>query len=138
MEVQPREEIHISVTDLSNSGQIISSIFLLKIKQLQILQICPVKRFLCTVLLILGCSIFLDGLDRISQSFNLDMAYISANLLSFAATSLPIPTASSLWSQSSAENIVRQSSGGCLRVDFCKHYGEKKRECALPYLGHLD
>ena len=104
-------EICMSLTDLSNTVQIISSIFLLKNKQLKILQTNLVGGILCNVLLILGSSIFLGGVNRMSQSFNLDVAHISANLLSLAATSLLIPTASSLLSQSTAEHIVRQSRG---------------------------
>ena len=100
-----------SLSDFSNTVQIISSVFLLKNRQLQVLQTNLVGGILCTVLLILGSSIFLGGLNRISQSFNLDVAHISANLLSLAATSLLIPTASSLLSQSSAQHIVRQSRG---------------------------
>lgn len=107
--VTTKREMQISLTTPSNTVQIISSIFLLKNKQLQVLQTNLIGGILCTVLLILGFSIFFGGVNRMSQSFNLDVAHISANLLSLAATSLLIPTASHLLSQSSAEHIVRQS-----------------------------
>ena len=45
------------------------------------------------------------------QYFNLTVAHLSANLLSLAATSLLIPTASHLLLQTSNDNIVRLSRG---------------------------
>ena len=63
------------------------------------------------ILLVLGCSIFLGGVNRIEQHFNLTVAHVSANLLSLAATSLLIPTASRLLSQTTDAHLVRQSRG---------------------------
>ena len=61
-----------------------------------VLQTNLIGGILSSILLILGLSIFLGGLNRIDQQFNLTVAHLSANLLSLAATSLLIPTASHL------------------------------------------
>ena len=96
---------------LSNFVQIISCVFLLRSDQLEVLQTNLIGGILSSILLILGLSIFLGGLNRVEQQFNLTVAHLSANLLSLAATSLLIPTASHLLLQTSDEHILRQSRG---------------------------
>ena len=95
----------------SNTVQIVSSIFLLKGRQLDVLRTNLVGGILSSVLLVLGIGIFLGGISRIEQFFNLTVAHISANMLSLAATSLLIPTASRLLLQTSGEHLIRQSRG---------------------------
>lgn len=96
---------------LSNFVQIISCIFLLRSNQLDILQTNLIGGILSSILLVLGISIFLGGVNRIEEHFNMTVAHLSANLLSLAATSLLIPTASHLLLQTSQEHILRQSRG---------------------------
>ena len=96
---------------LSNFVQIVSCIFLLRSNQLDVLQTNLIGGILSSILLILGLSIFLGGVNRIEQHFNMTVAHLSANLLSLAATSLLIPTASHLLLQTSEEHILRQSRG---------------------------
>lgn len=91
--------------------QIISSIFLLRSNQLDILQTNLIGGILSSILLILGISIFLGGVNRIEEHYNITAAHLSANLLSLAATSLLIPTASQLLLQTPEEHILRQSRG---------------------------
>jgi len=62
---------------------------------------------LSSILLVLGFSIVFGGLNRIEQHYNLTAAHVSANLISLAATSLLIPTASLLLSQTTTANITR-------------------------------
>lgn len=96
---------------VSNFVQIVSCIFLLKNKQLDVLQTNLVGGILSSLLLVLGVSIFFGGFERIEQHFNLTVAHLSANLMSLAATSLLIPTASKLLLQTSSKDITRQSRG---------------------------
>lgn len=96
---------------ISNFVQIVSCIVLLRSNQMAVLQTNLIGGILSSILLILGLSIFLGGLNRIDQQFNLTVAHLSANLLSLAATSLLIPTASHLLLQTSDEHILRQSRG---------------------------
>ena len=91
--------------------QIISCIFLLRSNQLDVLQTNLIGGILSSILLVLGLSIFLGGVNRIAQHFNITVAHLSANLLSLAATSLLIPTASHLLLQTPEEHILRQSRG---------------------------
>lgn len=79
------------LTRSSNFVQIVSSLFLLRSNQLKVLQTNLVGGILSSILLILGLSIFLGGVNRVEQQFNLTVAHLSANLLSLAATSLLIP-----------------------------------------------
>ncbi len=92
---------------LSNFVQIVSCIFLLRSNQLDALQTNLIGGILSSKLLILGLSIFMVGVNRIEQHFNMTVAHLSANLLSLAATSLLIPTASHLLLQTSEEHILR-------------------------------
>ena len=96
---------------LSNFVQIISCIFLLRSNQLDVLQTNLIGGILSSILLVLGLSIFLGGVNRIEERYNMTVAHLSANLLSLAATSLLIPTASHLLLQTPEEHILRQSRG---------------------------
>ena len=99
------------LTLISNFVQIVSSIFLLKSRQLDVLHSNLVGGILSSILLVLGFSIFFGGINRLEQHFNLTVAHLSANLLSLAATSLLIPTASHLLLQTPDAHITRQSRG---------------------------
>ena len=96
---------------ISNVVQIVSCIFLLRNRQLDVLQTNLIGGILSSILLVLGLSILFGGLNRMEQHFKLTVAHLSANLLSLAATSLLIPTASQLMLQTSQEHITRQSRG---------------------------
>ena len=95
----------------SNFVQIVSCICPLKRNQLKALQRNLIGGTLSSILLVLGLSIFLGGVSRVEQNFNLTVAHLSANLLSLPATSLLIPTASHLLLQTSEVHILRQSRG---------------------------
>lgn len=91
----------------SNTVQIISSVFLLRNRQLDVLQTNLVGGILSSLLLVLGLSILSGGINRIEQYFDLTVAHLSANLMSLAATSLLIPTASHLLLQSTDIHLLR-------------------------------
>ena len=91
--------------------QIISCIFLLRSNQLNIQQTNLIGGIFSSILLVLGLSICLGGLNRIEERYKMTSAHLSANMLSLAATSLLTPTASHLLLQTSEEHISSQSRG---------------------------
>ncbi|KAI1378739.1 hypothetical protein F4677DRAFT_377894 [Hypoxylon crocopeplum] len=95
----------------SNFVQLVSSIVLLKSNQAVLVQTSLAGGILANVLLILGLSILCGGSMRTYQYFSLEVAHTSANLLSLAATSLLIPTASVLLSQTTQDGVAKQSRG---------------------------
>lgn len=97
--------------DFSNFVQLVSSIILLKDNKVSVLQTSLIGGILSNILLVLGVSIFLGGLERIEQHYNIALAHTSANLLSLASTSLLIPTAAHLLSQINSKNLLKQSRG---------------------------
>lgn len=112
-----------------------SSIILLRANQVSVLQTTLIGGILSNILLILGVSIFLGGLNRVGQNYNLFVAHTSANLLSLASTGLLIPTAAHLLSQISADNLTKQSRGASvvlLLVYFAYllfQYKSHRQEC---------
>ncbi|KAH8194523.1 hypothetical protein TruAng_011303 [Truncatella angustata] len=84
---------------------------LLYARETVLLQTSLVGSLLANLLLILGLSIYAGSHQREHQYFNLGVAHTSANLLSLAATSLLIPTASKLLDQMAPDKIPKQSRG---------------------------
>lgn len=84
---------------------------MLRSRQTELLQTSLIGGLLANLLLILGLSILSGGIGRQVQYFNLSVAQTSANLLSLAATSLLIPTASKLLGQIEPQDIPKQSRG---------------------------
>lgn len=69
---------------------------------------------MANILLILGLSFLAGGFRRTAQYYNTTSAHVSSNLLSLAATSLLIPTASKLLGQTSEKKLARQSRGAAV------------------------
>ncbi|KAI1843740.1 hypothetical protein JX266_009999 [Neoarthrinium moseri] len=66
------------------------------------------------IFVLLGLSILLGGMVQSEQAFNRYEAQGSSSLLSIAATSLLIPSASDLLNQATQENIANQSRGASI------------------------
>ncbi|KAI1449202.1 hypothetical protein F5Y02DRAFT_429834 [Annulohypoxylon stygium] len=98
-------------TSTSNFVQLVSSIILLKSHQAKLIQTSLAGGILVNILFILGLSILCGGSARRCQYFTLEVAHTSANVLSLAATSILIPTASLLLSQTTEDYVVKQSRG---------------------------
>ena len=98
----------------SNIAQLITSILLLKSRQVLVLQTALIGGILCSILLVLGLSLLAGGLNRVEQHYNLTVAHTSANMLSLASTSLLVPTVSKLLKQSSDIHTLRQSRGAAI------------------------
>lgn len=95
----------------SNLFQLLSCILLLVHGQISVLKYSLVGGILANILLLLGVSIAMGGYRRPMQFYNGDSAHTSSVMLSLASTSILIPTACQLLSQSTSGNIVHQSRG---------------------------
>lgn len=95
----------------SNLFQLLSCILLLVHGQISVLKYSLVGGILANILLLLGLSIATGGYRRPMQFYNGDSAHTSSVMLSLASTSILIPTACQLLSQSTSGNIVQQSRG---------------------------
>lgn len=95
----------------SNFFQLMSSIILLVHRQVTVLKLSLIGGILANVLLLLGVSILCGGIRRSQQFFNGLGAHTSSIMLSLTSTSLLIPTACLLMSQTSPENVIKQSRG---------------------------
>jgi Ca2+:H+ antiporter len=95
----------------TNTVQVISSVLLLKGRQVSVLQTSLVGGILSNILMLLGLSILSGGVPNHEQEFNRTGAQGSSSLLSIAATSLLIPTAVKQLGQTTQENLVLQSRG---------------------------
>lgn len=95
----------------SNTVQLISSVLLIKQGHVDVLQTSLIGGILSNILVLLGLSILSGGVAKPEQFFNRTEAQGSSSLLSIAATSLLIPSASKLLNQATEANIANQSRG---------------------------
>ena len=95
----------------SNAVQLITSIFLLKTKQLKVLQASLLGSILTNLLLMTGLGFLLGGINRLEQYFNAAVGQTISMLLLLAVSSLVIPTASQLITKASPNDILSQSRG---------------------------
>lgn len=98
----------------SNLVQLITCILLIANNQGTLVQLSVVGGILANLLLILGASIVAGGWNRRYQYFQKSVAHVSSNLLSLSATSLLVPTATSLLAQVTQEDLARQSRGAAV------------------------
>lgn len=101
-----------------NIVQLLTSILLLKTRQVEILKTSLVGGILGGVLLTMGASYFADGIYRLEQFFNVGSASYVANFLTLSAASLIIPTASHIFAKSTTEKIAAQSRGTSIVLLF--------------------
>jgi Ca2+:H+ antiporter len=80
-------------------------------QEYQVLQTTLIGGILANLLLVLGGSLVAGGWNRLLQHFNLSAAHAASNMLSLAATSLLLPTASKLLGQATPDGLVTQSRG---------------------------
>ncbi|MCJ1433707.1 hypothetical protein MMC27_003071 [Xylographa pallens] len=100
----------ISMT-FSNAVQLITSIFLLKTRQITVLQTSLIGVILSNLLLMTGLGFFLGGIKWAEQQFDSNIAKLMGSQLLLAATSLIIPTVSHLLITTSQKDIILQSRG---------------------------
>jgi|SRR5436190_21724873 len=84
---------------IRNAVELIVSILALFKDEIVIVQTSLIGSMLSNLLLVMGMSFFLGGLNRLEQNFNVTVAQTASSLLSLAIGSLIIPTAFHAWSQ---------------------------------------
>ncbi|KAL9624590.1 MAG: hypothetical protein Q9160_001255 [Pyrenula sp. 1 TL-2023] len=100
----------------SNAVQLISSILLLKARQIVILQSSLLGSILANLLLTMGLSFFFGGLNRVEQYYNVTVAQTVCMLLLLAVLSIVIPTCSRLLANATSSGILAQSRGTAIIV----------------------
>ncbi|EER24202.1 calcium/proton exchanger family protein [Coccidioides posadasii C735 delta SOWgp] len=82
-----------------NAVELIVSILALFKNEIVIVKTSLIGSMLSNLLLVMGMSFFLGGINRIEQNFNMTVAQTAASLLALAVGSLIIPTAFHTWSE---------------------------------------
>ena len=100
----------------SNAVQLITSIFLLKNRQVDVLKTSLIGTILSNLLLMNGLAFFVGGCRRVEQHYNVVVAQLLGSLLLLAFLSLMIPTASSMLSKTSFADVVKQSRGTAIML----------------------
>ncbi|KAI9860339.1 MAG: hypothetical protein M1813_006228 [Trichoglossum hirsutum] len=100
----------------SNAVQLITSVLLLKSRQIKILRISLLGSILSNLLLMTGLGFLFGGIGRLVQSFNAAVTQTIIMLLLLAVLSLVVPTASHLMTAASDSGILAQSRGTCVIV----------------------
>lgn len=95
----------------SNAVQLITSILLLKSRQLDILRASLLGSILTNLLMMTGLGFLLGGFRRIEQYFSAAVAQTISMLLLLAVVSLIIPTASHIMTDTTPGGILAQSRG---------------------------
>lgn len=103
----------------SNAAQIITSILLLRTRQILVLQTSLVGAILNNLLLMPGFAFLLGGWNRTEQFFNITVASTIGTMLLLAILSLMIPTAVQLLTKTSAVNLLQQSRGTSVVLLLC-------------------
>ena len=102
----------------SNAPQLISSILLLRSRQITVLKTSLLGSIISNLLLMLGLCMFFGGINRVEQHYNLTVAQTISMMLLLATLSLVIPTASHLMANVTQHDIVVQSRGTSVVIIF--------------------
>ncbi|KIW14783.1 calcium/proton exchanger [Exophiala spinifera] len=106
----------LSIT-FSNATQLISSVLLLKHKQMTILKTSLLGSIISNLLFMTGLCFFFGGINRIEQTFNVTVAQTVSMMLLLAVISLVVPTASRLMVAGITDHdIVVQSRGTSIMI----------------------
>jgi Ca2+:H+ antiporter len=106
-------------TTFSNAAQLITSVLLLRSRQLGVLRTSLVGAILSNLLLMPGLGFFVGGIDRLEQFFNVTMAQATSEMLLLAILSLMIPSAGRILTDTPPEGIVKQSRGTAVILIVC-------------------
>ena len=103
---------------LQHAPQLISSILLLRSRQITVLKTSLLGSIISNLLLMLGLCMFFGGINRVEQHYNLRVAQTISMMLLLATLSLVIPTASHLMANVTQHDIVVQSRGTSVVIIF--------------------
>ncbi|EAS35351.3 calcium/proton exchanger [Coccidioides immitis RS] len=101
-----------------NAVELIVSILALFKNEIVIVKTSLIGSMLSNLLLVMGMSFFLGGINRIEQNFNMTVAQTAASLLALAVGSLIIPTAFHTWSEAGETGIAPLSRGTSIILLF--------------------
>lgn len=104
------------LTSFSNATQLISSILLLKTRQIKILEASLLGSMLQNLLLMSGVAFFIGGCKYHEQKFDPRVAQTMAMLLLLAVLSLLIPTTARLLGHATDAGILAISRGTAVLV----------------------
>ena len=85
--------------------ELIVSILALVQNQIDIVQESLIGSILSNLLLVMGMSFFLGGINRVRQHFNLTVAQTASSLLALAVGSLIIPAAFRAWAEGECKSL---------------------------------
>ena len=108
----------ISMT-FSNASQLITSILLLRSRQILVLQTSLVGAILSNLLLTPGFAFLFGGINRVEQYFNITLAQTTGEMLLLATLSLLVPTAATALTQTIGDGVVKQSRGTSVVLLTC-------------------
>ena len=91
--------------------QLITSIFLLRDNQIEILQTTLIGTILSSMHLMLGLSFFFGGWNRFEQHYNITVAQVSSNLLLLAMVGVILPTMGKQLASITDEHVTQLSRG---------------------------
>ncbi|EGE02265.1 hypothetical protein TEQG_01305 [Trichophyton equinum CBS 127.97] len=94
-----------------NAVELIVSILALFKNEIIIVQTSLIGSILSNLLLVMGMSFFVGGVNRMEQNFNVTVAQTASSLLALAVGSLIIPTAFHTWSGNGEAGIAEISRG---------------------------
>ena len=106
-------------TTFSNAAQLITSVLLLRSRQLHVLRTSLVGANLSNLLLMPGLAFVVGGVNRREQFYNITVAQTTGEMLLLAVLSLMIPTAGRLMTATPPEGIVKQSRGTAVVLIVC-------------------
>lgn len=91
--------------------QLISSVLLLKARQIRVLQSFLLGSILANLLLVMGLAFFVGGIGYVEQKYNAEVAQTICMLLLLAVLAIVIPTSSHLLANASHSGVLAQSRG---------------------------
>ncbi|KAL1626693.1 hypothetical protein SLS54_002856 [Diplodia seriata] len=97
-----------------NAVQLISSILLLKSRQIVVLKATLIGTILSNALLMTGAAFFFGGINRVEQHFNRSASMAITSILLLATISITIPTVFGLLTTTAEQSVLKQSRGAAV------------------------
>ncbi|OJD29653.1 calcium proton exchanger [Diplodia corticola] len=97
-----------------NAVQLISSILLLKSRQIVVLKASLIGTILSNALLMTGAAFFFGGINRVEQYLNHSATTAITSILLLASLSMTLPTAFRLLTATAQKSVLKQSRGAAV------------------------
>lgn len=106
-------------TTFSNAALLITSVLLLRSRQITVLRLSLIGAILSNLLLMPGLGFFFGGLNRVQQYFNITFVQTHGQMLLLAILSLMLPTAGQALANTNDEGVLKQSRGSSIVLLIC-------------------